>query len=167
MPIAPRLGVVLAQTPPGSFPPAEGRRPLVTLHLYATVAEARLVAEAHGVHHLAVRDAERVVGIVCACDLDEADAALAVGNVMQPAVTIPASRSLEEAARLMKAADVSSMLVTDGRGSPCGVLTRSDLSGAGRRVSDVRALLNDNGVLNLARGCDRGLSLRRELDRPA
>jgi hypothetical protein len=99
--------------------------------------------------------------------LDEADASLAVGNVMQPAVTIPASRSLEEAALLMKAADVGSVLVTDGRGSPCGVLTRGDLSGAERRVSDVRALLEDRGVVNLERGCDRGLSLRRELDRPA
>jgi CBS domain-containing protein len=159
--------VVAAQSPPGPFQPVEARPPLITLHLYDTVARARLVAEAHGVHHLAVVDNERVVGIVCVCDLNEADVEHTVGTVMQPAVTIPANRSTEEAARLMKAADVSSVLVTDGRGSPCAVLTRSDLSGARRPVSDVRALLADSGIVSLERGCDRGLSLRRELGRLA
>ena len=52
-----------------------------------------------------------------------------MGSVMHPAVTIPASRSTTEAAMLMKAADVGSVLVMDGRGSPCGIVTRGDLSG--------------------------------------
>jgi CBS-domain-containing membrane protein len=61
--------------------------------------------------------------------MQEAELQRPVGDVMRPAVTIPASRSAADAAQLMRAADVGSVLVTDGRGEPCGIVTRSDLSG--------------------------------------
>lgn len=114
-------------------------RPLIALQLYDTVSDALDTAREHGVHHFPVCNHEQVVGMVCTCDLQEATLEQAVGNVMHPAVTIPSSRSTAEAAMLMKAADVGSVLVTDGRGSPCGIVTRSDLTGD----PPVAALLED------------------------
>jgi predicted transcriptional regulator len=115
------------------------RRPLIALHLYDTVSDALDTAREHGVHHFPVCNHEQVVGMVCTCDLQEAKLEQAVGNLMHPAVTIPSNSSTAEAAMLMKAADVGSVLVTDGRGSPCGIVTRSDLSGD----PPVAALLED------------------------
>jgi CBS domain-containing protein len=104
-------------------------RPLVALHVYDSVSAALDTAREHGIHHFPVCKHEQVVGMVCTCDLKEATLEQAVGSVMRPAVTISDGRSAEEAAMLMRAADVGSVLVTDQRGTPCGIVTRSDLIG--------------------------------------
>ncbi|HYP89482.1 MAG TPA: CBS domain-containing protein [Polyangiaceae bacterium] len=104
-------------------------RPLVALHIYDSVSTALDAAREHGVHHFPVCKHEQLVGMVCTCDLQEAELEQAVGNLMRPAVTISDRGSAEDAAQLMKAADVGSVLVTDQRGAPCGIVTRSDLSG--------------------------------------
>ncbi len=61
------------------------------------------------------------------------------GTSCAPAVTIPADRSADDAARLMRAADVGSVLVTDGSGEPCGIVTRSDFE----RRATASAILED------------------------
>ena len=109
--------------------PSVMRRPVIALQLHDTVSAALDAAREHGVHHFPVCSHDAVVGMVCTCDLQEASLEQAVGNVMHPAVTIPASRSAADAAILMKAADVGSVLVTDWHGAPCGIVTRSDLNG--------------------------------------
>lgn len=103
-------------------------RPLVALQAYDTVSAALATAREHGVHHFPVCEHEQVVGMVCTCDLQEARLEQAVMEVMRPAVTLPASRSAADAAMLMRAADVGSVLVLDWQGSPCGIVTRGDLN---------------------------------------
>ncbi len=109
--------------------PSVMRHPLIALHIFDPVSAALDAAREHGVHHFPVCDQGRVVGMVCTCDLQEAALVSPVGDVMRPAVTIAASRSAADAALLMRAADVGSVLVTDGGGAPCGIVTRSDLNG--------------------------------------
>jgi acetoin utilization protein AcuB len=103
-------------------------QPLVALQSYDTVAAALATAREHGVHHFPVCEHERVVGMVCTCDLQEAGMNQVVSEVMRPAVTLPASRSAADAAMLMQAADVGSVLVVDWNGMPCGIVTRGDLN---------------------------------------
>jgi CBS domain containing-hemolysin-like protein len=108
------------------------RHPLIALQPYDTVSAALETAREHGVHHFPVCNHQQVVGMICTCDLQEAAPERPVGDLMHPAVTIPAIRSVADAAQLMKAADVGSVLVTDWRGTPCGIVTRSDLNGEPR-----------------------------------
>jgi CBS domain-containing protein len=115
------------------------RHPVIALYSYATVSAALDAAREHHVHHFPVCDGERVVGMVCTCDLQEAKLEQAVGDVMRRAVTMSGDRSAADAAVLMRATDVGSVLVTDGHGSPCGIVTRGDLSGQPR----VAAILKD------------------------
>jgi len=115
------------------------RHPLIALHVFDPVSVALDAAREHGIHHFPVCDRERLVGVVCTCDLQEAALQVPVGDLMRPPVTIPAGGSAAEAALLMRAADVGSVLVVDGRGEPCGIVTRSDLNGEPR----VAAILED------------------------
>ena len=115
------------------------RSPLVALHVFDPVSVALDVAREHGVHHFPVCDHDRVVGMICTCDLQEAGLKIPVGDVMRPAVTIGVGRSAADAALLMRAADVGSVLVTDAQGAPCGIVTRSDLNGE----PPVAAILED------------------------
>jgi CBS-domain-containing membrane protein len=115
------------------------RRPLIALRTFDSVAVALDVAREHGVHHFPVCEHERVVGMVCTCDLQNAGPERLVGEVMRPAVSLPANRSAADVALLMRAADVGSVLITDRRGAACGIVTRSDLNGD----PPVAALLED------------------------
>jgi signal-transduction protein with cAMP-binding, CBS, and nucleotidyltransferase domain len=113
-----------------SFPlPLVMRRPLVALHVFDSVSVALDAAQEHGVHHFPVCDGDRLVGMVCTCDLQEGALESAVGELMRPAVTLPVSSSTTDAALLMRSADVGSVLVTDRDGAPCGIVTRGDLNG--------------------------------------
>jgi CBS domain-containing protein len=115
------------------------RHPLITLRPYHSVADALGLAREHGVHHFPVCDHEQAVGMVCTCDLQEAAPDVVVGNIMRPPVTLPSNRSTADAATLMMAADVGSVLVIDPNGGPCGIVTRGDLNGEPR----VAAILED------------------------
>jgi CBS domain-containing protein len=106
-------------------------RPLVVLHAFDSVSDALATAREHHVHHFPVYGHEQLVGMVCTCDLQEASLDQPVAEVMRPAVTIPASRSAADAAMLMKAADVGSVLVLDWNNRACGIVTRGDLDGDG------------------------------------
>jgi signal-transduction protein with cAMP-binding, CBS, and nucleotidyltransferase domain len=109
--------------------PSLMRHPLIALHVFDSVSAALDAAREHGVHHFPVCDHERVVGMLCTCDLQEAKPDQAVGNLMHPAVTIQDNRFATDAAMLMLAADVGSVLVTASDGAPRGIVTRSDLNG--------------------------------------
>lgn len=102
--------------------------PLVTLQPYDTVSAALATAREFAVHHFPVCNREHVVGMVCTCDLLEAAPEQPIAEVMRPAVSLPASRSAADAALLMRAADVGSVLVVDWKGKPCGIVTRGDLN---------------------------------------
>jgi predicted transcriptional regulator len=101
--------------------------PVVALQPYDTVTEALATAREHSVHHFPVCANERLIGMVCVCDFRNAQPETRVVEVMRPAVTLPAVRSSEDAARLMKSAFVGSILVVDWQGAPCGIVTRGDL----------------------------------------
>lgn len=109
--------------------PSLMRQPLVALHVFDSVAVALDAAREHGVHHFPVCDRERVVGMLCTCDLQEATPEQPVGDLMHPPVTIGEDRLATDAAMLMLAADVGSVLVTAADGVPRGIVTRSDLNG--------------------------------------
>lgn len=104
-------------------------RPLVVLQATDTVELALATARERRVHHFPVYGSEQLVGVVCTCDLLESALDEQVGHVMRPAVTIPATRSAADAAMLMKAADVGSVLVLDWNNRACGIVTRGDLDG--------------------------------------
>jgi signal-transduction protein with cAMP-binding, CBS, and nucleotidyltransferase domain len=104
-------------------------RPLITLRSHHTVADALGLAREHSVHHFPVCDQDRAVGMVCTCDLQEAKPDQAVGDLMRPPVTLSLSRFAADAATLMKAADVGSVLIVDANDYPCGIVTRGDLNG--------------------------------------
>lgn len=106
-------------------------RPLVVLQSFDTVADALATAREHHVHHFPVYWKDHLAGMVCTCDLLDAGLEEHVGEVMRPAVTIQASRSAADAALLMKAADVGSILVLDWNNRACGIVTRGDLDGDG------------------------------------
>lgn len=107
-------------------------RPLVVLQTFDSVENALATAREHHVHHFPVYGRDQLVGMVCTCDLQEASLEQSVAEVMRPAVTIPASRSAADAAMLMKAADVGSVLVLDWNNRACGIVTRGDLDGDAR-----------------------------------
>jgi len=111
------------------------RCPLVTLQPHHSVADALGLAREHGVHHFPVCDHEQAVGMVCTCDLQEATQDQLVGNIMRPPVSLTANRSAADAATLMMAADVGSVLVMDSNGFPCGIVTRGDLNGEPRSAA--------------------------------
>lgn len=113
-------------------------RPLVTLQAFDTVADALATAREHHVHHFPVYGRDQLLGMLCTCDLQEAALDKPVAEVMRPAVTISASRSAADAAMLMKAADVGSVLVLDYGGRTCGIVTRGDLDAEGA-ASDILA----------------------------
>ena len=116
-------------------------RPLVVLQAFDTVGDALATAREHRVHHFPVYARGQLMGMLCTCDLQEAALDKPVAEVMRPAVTIAASRSSADAAMLMKAAEVGSVLVLDQGGRTCGIVTRGDLDGKGAAqhiLADVR-----------------------------
>jgi signal-transduction protein with cAMP-binding, CBS, and nucleotidyltransferase domain len=115
------------------------RFPIVALHIFDPASVALAAAREHGVHHFPVFDRSHLVGVVCTCDLQEATQKQPVGDLMRPPVTIRDSGFATDAARLMLAADVGSVIVMGSDGTPRVIVTRSDLDGEPRAA----ALLED------------------------
>lgn len=92
--------------------------------------EAEGFAAHEGVHRLLVVDDDRLVGIVCRCDLERARCERVADVMKRDVYVIPASASLGEAAAAMRLLDVGCLPVTrDSR--LVGVITRGDLIRAG------------------------------------
>lgn len=106
----------------------------------ASIEEAARLLHANAISGLPViDDAGALVGVISQSDLvDIMDSAvgrvvrtrasgLRVGELMSsPAVTIPMTGSLSEAARLMLGAHVHRLVATDEAGHPVGVLSATD-----------------------------------------
>lgn len=103
-----------------------------------SLAEAAGILDANKITGLPVVDANGVlVGVMSQTDLVRARASqhlvshwpgVAVGQVMtKPALTITATASLEEAARVMEERRVHRLVVTDGTANPIGIISTSDL----------------------------------------
>lgn len=104
----------------------------------ASLAEAAAILDSRKISGLPVVDATGcLVGVLSQTDLVRARAnpqhvsnwpGLAVGQLMtKPALTVPASASLEEAARLMEERRVHRLVVTDETATPVGIISTSDL----------------------------------------
>ena len=104
----------------------------------ASLAEAAGILDSKKISGLPVLDENGVlVGVLSQVDLVRARAnqhlvsnwpGLPVGQIMtKPALTIAATASLEEAARLMEERRVHRLVVTDGAAIPIGIISTSDL----------------------------------------
>jgi CBS domain-containing protein len=110
----------------------------VSISESASLAEAVSLLESRKITGLPVLDASGVlVGVLSQTDLVRARAkthllanwrGLAVGEIMtKPALTIPSSAGLDEAARLMEERRVHRLVVIDAAATPIGIISTSDL----------------------------------------
>jgi CBS domain-containing protein len=122
--------------------------PVVVLEDDAIAAAAELLA-AHEITGLPVVDAANgLVGVISQTDLVRLRAstlrwggwhALMVRDLMtKPAKTIRASAPLDEAARRMTLEHVHRLVVVDGRNTPIGIISESDI------VDDIADRCDDN-----------------------
>ena len=104
----------------------------------ASLAEAATILDTRKITGLPVVDPDgAVVGVLSQTDLVRARAnshlvsswpGLPVGQIMtRPALTIAASASLEEAARVMEERRVHRLVVCDEAATPIGIISTSDL----------------------------------------
>jgi CBS domain-containing protein len=104
----------------------------------ASLAEATSLLESRKISGLPVLDATgTLVGVLSQTDLIRAQAnpslqanwrGLAVREIMTaPALTIPATAGLDEAARMMGERRVHRLVVTDDAATPIGIISASDL----------------------------------------
>jgi len=89
--------------------------PLVTIGQQSPVSNAvRLMAE-HAVSHLLVLEGDRLVGVVCACDIDRAPSSGLVGSCMSRDLrTLDVGASAFEAASRMLREGLSCLPVMTG-----------------------------------------------------
>ena len=81
----------------------------------ASVESARRSGEEAGAHHLLVVDEGTLVGILCTCDLDEAEPGSAVSDCMSvPVMTIRPDQSLAAAVATMADFEVGCLPVLAG-----------------------------------------------------
>lgn len=104
----------------------------------ASLAEVARILDAQKISGLPVVDGDgALAGVVSQTDLVRVRAdqqlsqtwpGLAVGLVMtKPALTIPVTATLEEAARVMSECHVHRLVVTNGAAIPIGIISASDL----------------------------------------
>ena len=102
----------------------------VTLPPHATMAEAREIMARHNISGLPILDDARVVGILTRrdCRFQTSDDT-PVSQVMtaQGLVTAPPGTSLEDARELLFRHKVEKLIIADGDGRLCGLITMKDL----------------------------------------
>ena len=112
----------------------------IVVNVDATLEDAAHMLRAYSIHGLPVIDLDgNLVGVISQTDLLAADdelvsrlvrgkqSALRVGELMSsPAVTVPMTGSLDEAARLMLDRHVHRVVAIDDIGRPVGVLSSMD-----------------------------------------
>jgi CBS domain-containing protein len=110
----------------------------VSISEAASLAEAVGLLNSNKISGMPVVDPSgELVGVLSQTDLIKAQAnpqlqanwrGLAVGQIMtKPALTIPSTATLEQAARLMAERRVHRLVVTDATATPIGVISASDL----------------------------------------
>jgi CBS domain-containing protein len=123
--------------------------PVETVHPEMSLKEAAQRMRLRGLHHLLVKDAGHVVGIISDEDLQGAEgrANFRAAHVMSPhVVTVEEGDTVRHAANLMQGRNVGCLAVTE-QGKLVGIVTVSDLlrllgKGGERRVAGVRAALH-------------------------
>ncbi len=96
-----------------------------------SVADALELANEHAISHLPVIEGGHARGLVCTCDLEEAELGADVFGVMHtPAVDIDPERTLGEAAAVMSKTGVGSLVVVSAQ-EIVGMLTRTDFERIG------------------------------------
>ena len=110
----------------------------VSISEAASLAEAVGLLNSNKISGMPVVDPSgELVGVLSQTDLIKAQAnpqlqanwrGLAVGQIMtKPALTIPSTATLEQAARLMGERRVHRLVVTDATATPIGIISASDL----------------------------------------
>ncbi len=110
----------------------------VSISEAASLAEAVCLLDSNKISGMPVVDPSgALVGVLSQTDLIKAQAnpqlqanwrGLAVGQIMtKPALTIPSTATLEQAARLMGERRVHRLVVTDATATPIGIISASDL----------------------------------------
>src|SRR5262249_29098670 len=106
-------------------------QPVVTVHDQVTVGEALEQMAAYDVCHLAVTAYDRLVGVVCRCDVSSTSIDHPIRHAMaSPPIVILPDATVEHAATLMREAEVGCLLVVCD-GQVVGIVARSDLARAG------------------------------------
>jgi len=104
---------------------------LAAAHAAMPVPLAAGAARAAGQHHLLILDGDTLHAVVCACRLADAATRSSVGELAdQPAVPIPMTCTLADAAAVMLEYDVGALAVA-AEDLLVGLLTREDLASAG------------------------------------
>jgi signal-transduction protein with cAMP-binding, CBS, and nucleotidyltransferase domain len=104
--------------------------PLVTADGATLVSRAAHLLAERAVSHLLVVEDGRLVGVVCACDLDRARALLPIAAVMSRPRTVDVEATTFEAAGTMLREGIGCLPVL-AAGALAGIVTRSDLCRAG------------------------------------
>ncbi len=106
-------------------------RSLVTVRPDASIAHAIGVVRRSGAEHVLVMEEQRLVGILCACDLRGADGEGRVESCMSsPVVTVRPDVRVEDAAATLVEHDVGCLPVAVG-GLILGTLSEAELVTAG------------------------------------
>lgn len=112
--------------------------PVRTLAPETTAIDALRVAEAEGVHHFPILDGERLVGMVCTCDLEDVLLNAPVRTAIRRSIVLlDVNSHWKDAVERMGSELVGSVLVTD-EGRAVGILTREDLGRAGIDATDAQ-----------------------------
>jgi predicted transcriptional regulator len=113
------------------------KRPVIMVGSLMNVFDALQVAKDHNIHHLVVAERDTVEAIVCTCDLRAARLNASVASVMHRDVaTVPPHCSAYEAAQLMLARQVGSVVVTQHHRA-LGIVTRLDLSAIDASITNL------------------------------
>ncbi len=99
---------------------------MVMTYAHSLLMSVQELARKNGVHHVPVMHSDRLVGVVCTCDMMLAPPDTQVGEIMKEPITMSPDRSIEEAAQLMKDRAVGSVVLVNGE-LPCGIVTRGDV----------------------------------------
>ncbi len=102
------------------------RDPLITVAKETPVMDARETARLHGLHHLPVVSDERLVGVVCTCDMLHEPPDTLISELMHEPVSLGIDDAVDDALEMMTQHTVGSVVLLE-EDRPVGIVTRSDL----------------------------------------
>jgi CBS domain-containing protein len=103
-------------------------RELLSVHPEVSAEEVRNLLRSFSVSAVPVVDAaQRPMGVLSLRDLVENVHGAAGGRMTQPAICVPESTPIEEAARQLARTDMHHLVVVDGSGAAVGMLSSLDL----------------------------------------
>jgi CBS domain-containing protein len=100
--------------------------PLFTIAPSESTEAAREQMELRRIHHLAVADGKRIVGVVSNHDLGRDGATVSEVMTADPVTATPRT-TVREAANLLRGHTIGCLPVVDDDGKPVGIITVSDV----------------------------------------